>query len=302
MTKYQGKIVKERNSGKLIILFNCFSLFFFALVCFVSNSFAQTQEQLDYYAERIKFGTEDVKRNALFDLRNFETEAASRSALPALRDSSEIVRATATASVIYLPKDESAQALLPLLNEKSEFVRRETAYALGKTKNWNVADNLIAIIQKDKKQSVRDAAAVSLGIIANPIAVTTLSNILSKKPKKEEEFFRRAAARSIGQIAEVILQKQLSFATPESFLPLKYKTFRDINYDLAEKFPIFNPVIPVLTNSLQNPKEFEDVRREAAFALGSIGNETSIAILQANLNSEDYYLAEICEEALLKIK
>lgn len=189
-----------------------------------------------------------------------------------------------------------------MLKEKSEFIRKETAYALGNTKNWDVADELITILQREKLQSVRDAAAVSLGLISNPIAIQPLLGVLSRKPKKKEEFLRRAAARSIGQIAETILQRQLSFETPESFLPLKYKTFRDINYDLLEKYPVFQSTIPVLVNLLQNPREFQDVRREAAFALGSIGDKSTIANLQSNLNSEDYYLAEICREALLKIK
>jgi HEAT repeat protein len=281
-------------------LFSC--LFFASFAFFAGNSFAQTPEQIKFYSERIEFGTEEVKRNALFDLRNFQTEAASRIALPALKDPSEIVRATATHTVVYLPKDESAQALLPLLNEKAEFIRRETAYALGKTRNPNVANELIEVLQKDKKQSVRDAAAVSLGLVGNPIALQSLSNILTKKPKDSKRLFRRVAARSIGQIAETIQPKVLTFETPEDFLPTKYKQIENVTYkDLVQTNPAFRPVISKLVISLQNRKEFPDVKREAAFALGAIGSKSAITVLQANLNNEDYYLAEICKEALLKI-
>lgn len=280
-----------------------FVVFLFAFfVCLVSQSFAQTPEQIKYYSERIKFGTDEVKRNALYALRNFQTESASRIALPALTDPSEIIRATATHTVVYLPKNESAQALLPLLNEKFEFIRRETAYALGKTGNPNVANRLIQVLQNDKKQSVRDAAVVSLGLIGNPVAIQPLSNLLNKKPKKKQKFFRRAIARSIGQIAETIQQKDLTLETPGDFLPTKYKKAGKAEYaDLTQTNPVFNLAIQVLTKSLQNKKEFPNAKREAAFSLGAIGSKSAIPILQSNLNNEDYYLAEICKEALLKI-
>ena len=43
------------------------------------------------------------------------------------------------------------------------------------------------------------------------------------------------------------------------------------------------------------------MRREAAFALGAIGDKSAVPVLQSNLGSEDYYLAEICLESLRKI-
>jgi HEAT repeat protein len=52
---------------------------------------------------------------------------------------------------------------------------------------------------------------------------------------------------------------------------------------------------------LQNSKEFDDVRREVAFALGAIGDASAIPVLQVNLIAKDYYLAKICAEALEKI-
>lgn len=288
------------TKNSFLISFFLFIIFF---GCFAGNISAQTPNQIKYYSERIEFGTDEVKRNALFDLRNFQTESASRIALPALKDPSEIIRATATHTIIYLPKAESAQALLPLLNEKLEFVRRETVYALGKTRNADVVNQLIAILQNDKKQSVKDAAAVSLGLIGNPLAIQTLSSILNKKPKKKQKFFRRAAARSIGQIAESIQQKSLTFETPKDFLPTKYKTAKNVNYtDLTQTNSAYKSAIPILIKSIQNEKEFPDTKREAAFALGAIGNRSAIPILQQNLNNEDYYLAEICKESLLKIK
>ena len=277
-------------------------LFLFAFTFFPNNYLAQTPDQVKFYSERIEFGTDEVKRDALHDLRNFKTESASRIALPALKDMSEIVRATATHSVIYLPKQESAEHLLPLLNDPSEFVRRETTYALGKTRNSNIVNQLITLLQKDKKQSVKDAVAVSLGLIGNTTAIQPLSKLLNKKPKNKQKFFRRAIARSIGQIAESIQQINLTFETPEDFLPTKYKNAKNVKYkDLTKTNSVFDLTIPILIKSLRNKKEFSDTKREIAFALGAIGNKSAIPILQKNLNNEDYYFSEICKEALLKI-
>lgn len=282
---------------------------FFALFCFVffacsaDKILAQTSEQITYYSERIEFGTEDVKRNALFELRNFRTETASRIAVPALKDSQEIVRATAAGSVIFLHKDEAVQVLLPLLNEKSEFVRRETAYALGKVESSAATNTLIKILQKDKKLEVRTASAIALGQIGDVAAVNDLLIILNRKPKDKERFLRRSAARAIGQTAQNLQRiDEEPLVTPESFLPAEFKEIYRPKYPrLVEKFPIFQTANARLINILQSEKETDDTKREAAFALGEIGDASSVQILTNNLNSEDNYLAEISKEALRKV-
>lgn len=280
------------------------AIFFIAIAFFAGESFAQTPEQIQSYSERIEFGTEDVKRNALADLRNFRTETASRVAIPALSDSLEIVRATATHSVIFLPKDEAVQVLLPLLNEKSEFTRRETAYALGEVESISAIQPLLDLLLKDKKLEVRTASAVALGQIGDISAVLALSNVLQKKPKESEKFLRRAAARSIGQIAQNLQRIDVEpIVTPESFLPDNFKEINKPKYkNLIEVYPIFQTANSLLIKILQNKKETADTQREAAFALGEIGDALSIEILTTNLNSEDIYLAEISKEALRKIR
>jgi HEAT repeat protein len=291
---------KAKVKSKKAKIFVCLCVVFF--VCFVVKSSAQTAEQLEYYSGRIEFGDTEVKRDALFELRNFESEAASRVAIPALRDLSEIVRATATHTVIFIPKDEAAQLLSPLLSDRSEFVRRETAYALGKVGSPQVVSQLINLLQKDKDLEVRTASAFALGQIGDVSAINELVKILQRKPKEKEEFLRRSSARSIGQIAQFIQTLETPKTTPEDFLPRKYHEIEKPRYEnLVETFPVFRSAINVLTNSLKNKKESRDVKREAAFALGEIGNETAIPVLQANLNGEDYYLAEIAEQSLWKI-
>lgn len=218
--------------------------------------FAQTD--LDRLAQTVRAGSVEEKRDALYKLRNMATEEASRAAVPALKDASEIVRATATHSVLHIPGAECAALLLPLLGEKkSPYVREETAYALGKTGSPTAVEALLKVLNKDKKAEVRGAAAFALGLIGDARAVESLFAAL----KHKNRFVQRSAARSLGQI-------------------------NDAN------------AVPALVAVLNDDKRHSDVRREAAVSLGHIGGVLARSALQAQQNSPDELLANTCREAL----
>ena len=293
ITNYELRITNLKR------LFRC-SSFLFVLCVLAGNSFAQIES--DTLIEKINRGNTEQKRDALLEIRNLRSESASRVALPALKDSSEIVRASAAFSVVFLPKNEAVQNLLPLLADKKPLVRRETAYALGKVGASEAVNSLLQVLQKDKVLEVRNAAIVALGEIGDTAAVSELTKVLQRKPQTKEEFARRSAARSVGQIAQIIQTGEVEVLTPESFLPDRFKSVEKPNYPrLIETFPSFRAAINVLIQTLQNPKETDDVKREAAFALGAIGDQSAISILQASLNNQDYYLAEIAKDSLRKI-
>ena len=298
--KFEKGRKREREKGRNSLRsFSFFCLFFAFLACFAVNSAAQT---LEYLAEQIRSGNSEQKRGALFEIRNRRTEEASRIAVPALRDSNEMVRATAAFSVIFLPADEAFNALAPNLQDKSEIVRRETAYALGKIQNSAAINPLIQTFQKDKSMEVKNACVIALGEIGDASAIDFLTQLFKQKPADDNEFLRRSAARSIGQIAQIIQIKQAYTVTPESFLPEKFKLFTLEKYkNLSSIFPQFRSTVPVLTQILQSAKETDDTKRESAFALGAIGDTSVLTVLQNNLNSKDYYLAEICKESIKKL-
>jgi HEAT repeat protein len=155
-------------------------------------------------------------------------------------------------------------------------------------------------MQRDKAQIVRAAAAAALGKIAVESAVDALAAVLKRPPGASDEYLRRTAARSIGQIAEHSRHVIISVATPRDFLPTKYKPIsQSSNYLPAPA--AFRTPLRILLKVASNQREDNDTRREAAFALGAIGDPSAKPFLSANVNSEDTYLAEICREALLKI-
>jgi HEAT repeat protein len=259
-------------------------------------------QDLEPFAKKIKSGSTDEKREVLFQIRNLQTAEASRVAVPALQDNDEIVRATATGSVIFLPAAESLQVLLPLLKDKSVLVRKETVFALGKTKNSNAAGPLILTLRNDQDLEVKAVSAQALGELGDLSAVAALVKILQKKPNQEDDFLRRAAARSIGQIAQIEQVKKSYMVTTGSLLPEPDKTPAKLKYsNLGESFPVFRQSVDVLISVLQSSQDSDDTKREAAFALGTIGDPQAIEILQLNLSAKDYYLAGICRESLQKL-
>ncbi len=296
-----GRGDEERSH---IVRASLFLFYIFAsFACFAGNSSAQDLESI---RSGIASGNAELIRNALFQIKNLHSEAASRLALPALSDRDEIVRATAANAVIFLPKTDATQALLPLLNDKDEFVRGETAFALGEVRDASAETPLIRTLQNDKSRIVKAAAATALGKIGDVSGVEPLSSILRAKPNEDSEFLRRSASHAIGLIAESIQKQERTTSTPENFLPDKYKSGNSkkpgTNQVLVSQKPEFRSATAILSKVLQNRSEADDTRREAAFALGAIGDPSSASLLRSNLNSPDNYLAEICMEALLKIE
>ena len=242
----------------------------------VQDQQALTPLQLAIEKQRRRLSSSEIeeRRDALMQLRAMQRPEASRVALSALNDPVPIVRATAVAAVLWLSADESVASLIPLLSDRDEFVRQQTAYALGQTHSRSAINALIERLA-DKQDSVRGAAAVSLGEIADATAVTALAALLNpqgltptKKSKKsgqeQNAFVLRAAARSLGQIGS-------------------------------------RAGLPALISVMQDEKAADDVRREAAGALGLIGDPSAIPALQAAETAADPYLAATAHEAIGRI-
>lgn len=219
----------------------------------------------------------EVRRDALIRLGNLRRPESSRVAATGLNDSVPMIRATAAHAILSLPGNESVAALIPLLNDKSEFVRQQVAYALGETKSARAVGALAASLAGDKENSVRGATAVALGEIGDNSAVLSLTAILDpgvaaipgkkqkSKPKKENEFVARAAARALGQIGS-------------------------------------SQGVASLTRVLTDEESPGDLRREAAVALGLIGDASAGPALRSVLGSPDPHLARMAGEALRRIE
>jgi len=242
------------------------------LIAQTNEQLTPVQRELERQRQRLKSDDTEERRDALMRLGNFKRPDASRIAATALTDAEPIVRVTATHAIQSLPQAEAVTLLVPLLQDKIEFVRRETAYALGKTRSHSAVAPLETVLLNDKETGVRAAAAVALGEIGDESSVQSLSQILagpSEKKKKSKggsnEFVMRAAARSLGQIKS-------------------------------------RSSVGVLIATLTNEANENDVRREAATALGLIGDPAAVPALQAAFTSRDPYLSEAARDALRRLR
>jgi HEAT repeat protein len=232
---------------------------FLWLLCFP----VLAQDAIQQQQQRLNSSDIEERRDAVMRLGSMRLAAASRAVLPALQDAAPIVRATASKAILSLGSEASAGYLLPLLNDKDEFVRRETAYALGLTKSRTATTALTDRLLTDKEDGVRAAAAVALGEIADEAAVVPLVQALTAT-KKPNVFVLRAAAVALGRIKS-------------------------------------RAGTAALISTLNNEKLPSDVRREAARSLGLIGDPTAAPALRAASTDPDPYLAEISHSALKRL-
>jgi HEAT repeat protein len=229
-----------------------------------------TPIQREIERQRQRLGSSDIegRRDALMRLGNLKRPDASRVAAAGLNDLDVQVRIAAAHAIVFLPPAEAAGLLLPLLQDRAEFIRREAAYALGETRSRSAVAQLTELLSSDKEGAVRGAAAVALGQIGDETAVNALSQALSGTKKKKaapaDEFVMRAAAHSLGQIRS-------------------------------------RAGLPVLIAAVGDDRVPLDVRREAATALGLIGDVSAAPALRAVLDSSDPYLAEAAREALRRL-
>lgn len=235
-----------------------------------SRSLTPLQMEIEKQQARLSSMEVEERRDAVMRLGLLHHPAASRAALAGLQDGLAIVRVSAATAVLALPGDESAAALLPLLNDKDEFVRQEAAYALGKTRSRTAITPLSELLTREKKDGVRGAIVVALGDIGDEGAVVSLSQILrpelavtnakKRSKKKENLLVLRAAAHSLGQLGN-------------------------------------RAAVPALLAVLQDEQVETDVRRESAIALGLIGDATALPALNGVLNADDPYLSRAAFDA-----
>ena len=253
----------------------CAFLWLFSLPGLAQDSRKLTplQIEIEKQQQRLSSADQEERRDAIMELGSMRLAAASRAALAGLQDASPIIRATSARAILSLGPEESVTALLPLLNDKDEFVRRETAYALGLTRSRSATGALSERLLNDKEDGVRGAAAVALGHIADEAAVVALVGTLapelsapskSKKKREPNVFVLRAAATALGQIRS-------------------------------------RAGTAALISALNNEKLPDDVRREAARSLGLIGDPAAVSALQTASTAADPYLSAIANESLKAI-
>jgi len=263
-----------RGGCRRLVVFGALALCCAVFVTFVGaqDRLTPMQREIERQKQRLSSADVEERRDALMRLGNLKRPDASRAAAAGLNDLTPTVRVAATHALVSMPATEATALLLPMLKDKSEFVRREVAFVLGEMRDRSATSPLIDLLARDKQASVRAAAAVALGQIGDEAATPALSRSItgqgSKKKKSkgpEDEFVIRSAVRSLGKIGS-----------------------RD--------------AVPTLVAALENEANSLETRREAATALGLIGDPAGLPALQSALQSHaDPYLSEAARLAIRQI-
>ena len=250
-----------------------------ALLSVISQASAQetgsrtdgAQEQL---VSRLASGDEEQRMDAAVRLGALFASAPGSITLSTInalavalqRDLSPIIRALAANALEKSADDRAVQPLLAALGKEKEVaVVKAIIYALARYPSAQITTALIPLLN-DKKQELRAAAAYSLAESGDASTANALIEFLQKRRKDEDAFARSQAARGLGRIGGRAA---------------------------------LDPLLDALTRD-----KSDNVRREAACALGRIASKQDakvIKALRAATLADDPYLTAAADAALAEI-
>lgn len=200
----------------------------------------------------------EKRREAVLELSHIEGSAAASALSSALADHSPRVRAAAAAGIAERREAAAVPLLAACLTKDKDAFVRKMAAYA--LGGFRGSDRTAALMAAltDKDPEVRGAAAVSLGVFADAEAVAPLTAALSDK----NAFVRAHAARALGVNGAAAIQS-----------------------------------VPTLKKLLTSQDDGE-VRRQAATALGSIGDRSALTALELARHDKDPYLVQAAIESI----
>ncbi len=227
---------------------------------------------------------------ALQSLSESRRERAFESLISALDNEDDEVRRLAAEYLGLFDCEKAIPPLISALKSRDATVRRFAANALGRIRSKKALQPLIYILVFDNSGSVREEVAKALGKIKSRRAIEPLIDALMDKNNEG----RSGAAEALGRIkAENAVDHLISALTDtDDFTRLA----------AAKALGRIKPkkAIEPLINSLYDWNRF--VKAEAAGALRKICTEEDRQCLQALLDSENEFTANLAFEILESIE
>lgn len=275
-----------------------------------------------------------VRTRAVESLGKYGSEAAVLGLLDALEDQEISVQIAASGSLVKLSKKVSIPVLLKVLEEGNPNNRKNAIDALEKIGDEIAIPALIKALE-DEEQTVQIRAANTLGKIKSSSAVPNLIQLL----KHQNPLILSVAAHALGMIGSQSAtpdliqafsgQSQNSFAWISIVIalgrlghevatlllllladlelpPFLRANIVEVLGEIREKITepqsllyLTKAVIPRLLIALKN--ESSHVRRQAAVALGKLGNSDTVPELIQALADDDKYVCQSIADSLGRI-
>jgi len=183
---------------------------------------------------------------------------------------------------------QDVNSLIKKLNDEKPELRLETVSALGKLRDSRAVEPLIAVLKKEKDETVRARAAWALGWIEDSRAVEPLIATL----KDENPHVRRATVKALGRIGKPAVEP-LTVALKDENPDIRKGVAGALGE--TEDPGVVEPLVAALKD--RTPK----VRREAVRALGRVGKPAVEPLIVA-LKDEDLHFRLHAVWALGEIK
>jgi HEAT repeat protein len=223
---------------------------------------SSTDSEVAHWLSQLKSSSEEERREAAMQLARPKSEAAFRALASAVNDRSPQVRAAVVASLAERG-DESAVPIISVrLATDKDQFVRKAAAYALGRFHEGERTAALTGALRDKDPEVRAAAATSLGDHPDHEAVAPLASALSDK----NDFVRAQAARALGVNGSAAVQ-----------------------------------TVPALI-ALLTKEEDAEVKRQAASALGQIGDRSALPALERARHDKDPYLAQAASDAIKVIE
>lgn len=223
--------------------------------------------------------------------REIEAEVAHWSAQ--LKSSHQEERREAAMRLSRLDGDAAVSALVSALTDTSPGVRALVVAGLGERSDTSVVPLVAARLTSDKDAFVRKTAAYALGSFSGTERTAAL--IAALKDKDLE--VRGAAAVALGDHADAVAVAPLAAALYDKsdFVRGRAAQALGVNGSAATH------AVPALIRLLASDPDGE-VKRQAATALGSIGDRSALPALEVASRESDSYLAVAARDAIRMIE
>lgn len=227
---------------------------------------------------------------ALQSLSESRSERAFESLISALDNEDDEVRRLAAGSLNLFDCEKAIPSLVSALKSRDATVRRFAADTLGQIKSKEALQPLIDVLVFDNDGSVKEEAAKALGKIKSSQAIEPLIDALMDPNNKG----RSGAAEALGQIKAENAVDHLIAALTDTDDFTRLAAAKALGRIKPEK------AVESLINSLYDCNRF--VKAEVAGTLKKICTEEDRPRLQALLDSEDEFTANLAFEVLESIE